>query len=52
MYKVSKIAIGLSMLAVGLWLVLASPVAQAKNDTGYLGMGDWRPTVTEPDDVC
>lgn len=42
----------LSTIILGLWLVMASAPIQAKNDTGYLGMGEWRPAVSEPDDVC
>ena len=52
MRRLSLIAFSLTMLAFGLWLVMAIPTVQAKSDTGYLGMGEWRPTISEPDDVC
>lgn len=52
MFKVTKIVFGLGMLAFGLWLILAAPSANAKSDTGYLGMGEWRTVISEPDDVC
>jgi hypothetical protein len=52
MQKVSVVAVGLGMIAVGLLLILLSSTVQAKNDTGYLGMGEWRPTVTEAEDTC
>ncbi|MDH5611297.1 MAG: hypothetical protein OEY66_02415 [Gammaproteobacteria bacterium] len=35
----------LSMIAISLWLTLASTSIQASSDTGFLGMGGWRPTV-------
>jgi len=52
MHKLGIVGLGLSMIAVGLWLILASSAVHAKSDTGYLGMGEWRTTISEPDDAC
>lgn len=52
MFAATKIVIGLGMLALGVWLIVASPTVQAKSDAGYLGMGEWRTVTTEPDNAC
>ena len=51
-FAATKIVIGLGMLALGVWLIVASPTVQAKSDAGYLGMGEWRTVTTEPDNAC
>lgn len=52
MYMLTKISIGLGMIMIGLWLLSNATVVQAKSDTGYLGMGEWRTVISQDEDAC